>query len=230
MLNLPGHTLTHDQLWKTSTCPLDASWLPTKRNSVDDYKQVNENFWVRTYVQKTKGINACWCMSIPYSINWYFTSIGWYCTTDSNVIIVITVMDTPCPTCAVSKSVGSIRTREAIQPNLTSSLTIVSTAVEGIGFSVKWTELKGEWETNNYKRTIPQKYFYWNNIHCIKCKSPSVMWKTYRYPSCRQTVSAAYWSKLSSHTVPQLPLWNTSTRPLERSVPFTRRKSGIEPV
>ena len=51
--------------------------------------------------------------------------------------------------------------------------------------------------------------------------------ETYRYPNCRQMVSAAYWSTSSSHTVPQLPLWNTSTRPMEKSVPLTRRKSEI---
>ena len=100
-----------------------------------------------------------WRLIFSSSISLYFTSIGWYCTADSNVISVITIMDTPCPTCAVSKSVGSIRTREAIQPNLTSSLTIVSAAVEGIGFSVKWTELDGDREMNSFKKIMPQNTF-----------------------------------------------------------------------
>ena len=159
-----------------------------------------------------------------------FTSIGWYCTADSNVFSVITIMDTPGPTCAVSKSVGSIRTWESVQPNLIISLTIVSATVEGVGFSVKkTTDSEGKWDTNSFKKTIPQNTFI-ERICVALGVDPKSMRKTYRYPSCRQTISAAYWSKLSSHTVPQMPLWNTSTRPLKKWVPFTRRKSKIQAV
>ena len=209
--------------------------LPSGRIVTTNKTKFCEGFIYRLMISSQKehiiesDINCLSTYDFSRSINSYCTSIGWYCAADSNVIGVIAIMDTPCPTCAVSKSVGSIRTWESVQPNLTISLTIVSTTVEGIGFSVKWVELKGEWKTNNFKITIPQNTFV-GRICVVAGVDPKATWKTYRYPNCRQTISAAYWSKLSSHTVPQLPLWNTSTRPLEKWVPFTRRKSGIQAV
>ena len=46
------------------------------------------------------------------------------------------------------------------------------------------------------------------------------------YPNDRQIISAAFWSILSSQTVPQTSLWNTSTIPLDCVGPPTKRNAG----
>ena len=45
------------------------------------------------------------------------------------------------------------------------------------------------------------------------------------YPSCLQTTSASYILQLSSHTVPQVPLLQTSTLPSLETLPLTSRIS-----
>lgn len=48
-------------------------------------------------------------------------------------------------------------------------------------------------------------------------------------PSCLQTTSACCWDQWSSHTVPQSPLWKTSTLPSQGLSPPTRRTTPSAP-
>ena len=49
---------------------------------------------------------------------------------------------------------------------------------------------------------------------------------THLNPNDRHTIKAAFISKFPLHTLPQDPLWKTSTRPLNASEPPTRRNSA----
>ena len=48
---------------------------------------------------------------------------------------------------------------------------------------------------------------------------------TYLYPNDRHTMFAVCWSRLSSQTVPQTPLWSTSIRPFDSLTPLTKRNA-----
>ena len=62
-----------------------------------------------------------------------------------------------------------------------------------------------------------------DRIPYVACKLSMHCTYTGWYPSCLQTTWASFVSKLSSHTEPQLPSWNTSRRPSLSDIPSTSR-------
>lgn len=55
------------------------------------------------------------------------------------------------------------------------------------------------------------------------CRAPCETDSTVPQPSWRHTTRPSRTLQLSSHTVPHVPLWSTSTRPAQRPGPSTRR-------